>query len=401
MGLQYEKYKFARTRLDDVEFNKRWRSIDLRLHSLEEGQASIDAAVDSLVAKGLADLSNQIAASVTLLNDSVEDAQVILADAESRLDILETQFTNIIEGGSLPAASTSLVPSGNLAASNVQDALYELQGDIDTLNSEFSGLSGTTKVVANNTARDALTNLAVGDQVHVIDSDGSGNFQRWQITAITDGAWSTSTKESIQVENSVAAHTHPMSEVVGLVTALSSKSETGHVHAIANITGLQTALDAKVPTTRAVGASGLATGGGALSSDISIAVAAASAAELRTGTETGKALTPGGAMEAADPVTLTDASTITFNMSAGINFKVTLGGNRTMGSPSGVVAGKSGVIRIAQDGAGNRTLDWSSNWKWVGGTKPTLSTAANAVDGVSYYAFSSTEIWGFFAKDIK
>lgn len=51
---------------------------------------------------------------------------------------------------------------------------------------------------------------------------------------------------------------------------LAAKSNTGHSHVITDVTGLQTALDSKVPNTRTVsGANGLS-GGGALTSDLII-----------------------------------------------------------------------------------------------------------------------------------
>jgi hypothetical protein len=90
--------------------------------------------------------------------------------------------------------------------------------------------------------------------------------------------------------------------------------------------------------------------------------------------------------------TLTDGATITPDFSASCNFTVTLGGNRTMGAPSNAVAGQSGSIFIVQDGTGSRTLAWNSNWKWPGGTAPTLTTTAGAVDRVDYIVRSSTAI---------
>jgi hypothetical protein len=44
------------------------------------------------------------------------------------------------------------------------------------------------------------------------------------------------------------AHTHPISEITGLQTALDGKAASSHTHTIANVTGLQTALDGKEPT---------------------------------------------------------------------------------------------------------------------------------------------------------
>ena len=47
------------------------------------------------------------------------------------------------------------------------------------------------------------------------------------------------------------------------------------------------------------------------------------------------------------PVALTDGATIAVDMSLGNNFSVTLGGNRSLGDPSNVTAGQSGVIALA------------------------------------------------------
>ena len=40
-------------------------------------------------------------------------------------------------------------------------------------------------------------------------------------------------------------HSHAMTEIVGLVTALAGKAATSHTHAIADVTSLQAALDGK------------------------------------------------------------------------------------------------------------------------------------------------------------
>ena len=56
--------------------------------------------------------------------------------------------------------------------------------------------------------------------------------------------------------------------------------------------------------------------------------------------------------------TLTDGSTITPAFTDSCNFTVTLGGNRSLANPTGLVAGQSGSIFIVQDGTGSRTLSW-------------------------------------------
>ena len=100
-------------------------------------------------------------------------------------------------------------------------------------------------------------------------------------------------------------------------------------------------------------------------------------------------------------VTLTDAATIATDLSLGNQFQVTLGGNRTLGAPTNVVAGQSGVIRVVQDGTGSRTLAYNSVFKFPGGTAPTLTTTANAVDLLAYHCETATRIAVRFIGDVK
>ena len=98
---------------------------------------------------------------------------------------------------------------------------------------------------------------------------------------------------------------------------------------------------------------------------------------------------------------LTDGSSITPDFAAANNFSVTLGGNRTLANPSNLTAGQSGVITITQDGTGSRTLAYGTYWKFAGGTAPTLTTTAAAVDILAYYVESSTRITAKLIADVK
>lgn len=114
-------------------------------------------------------------------------------------------------------------------------------------------------------------------------------------------------------------------------------------------------------------------------------------AEFRANTS-GKALSTDKVWAAAGYVALTDAATVAVDMSAGFNFSLTLGGNRTLGAPSNTKNGQKGSIVITQDGTGTRTLAYHANWKFAGGTDPTLSTAAGTIDVLFYEIVSSTFI---------
>ena len=97
--------------------------------------------------------------------------------------------------------------------------------------------------------------------------------------------------------------------------------------------------------------------------------------------------------------TLTDGATITPDFAADCNFTVTLGGSRTIANPTNITAGQSGSIFIVQDGTGSRTLSWGSFWDFPGGTAPTLTTTANAVDRVDYVVRTSTSIHTVFTAN--
>ena len=76
------------------------------------------------------------------------------------------------------------------------------------------------------------------------------------------------------------------------------------------------------------------------------------------------------------------------------------GTGRTLDNPINITAGQSGVIVINQDATGSRTITtYGSYFKFPGGSAPTLSTGANAVDILSYYCVSSTVIAASLGAD--
>ena len=100
---------------------------------------------------------------------------------------------------------------------------------------------------------------------------------------------------------------------------------------------------------------------------------------------------------------LSDGSTITIPFDSGVHHSVTLGGNRTFGDPgnTGVSVGQSGSIFITQDGTGSRTASFHSDFKFAGGTAPTLSTAAGAVDRIDYVIKAANVVHCAFTADVK
>ena len=97
---------------------------------------------------------------------------------------------------------------------------------------------------------------------------------------------------------------------------------------------------------------------------------------------------------------LSDGSTITIDMADSNNFSVTLGGNRTFANPSNDTAGQCGSIFITQDGTGSRTASWGTDWDFAGGTAPTLTTTAAAVDRIDYIILDSSNIHAVATLDL-
>jgi len=148
------------------------------------------------------------------------------------------------------------------------------------------------------------------------------------------------------------------------------------------LTGDVTSLMGTVATTIAAGAVTFAK---------LAAAAVATTAQFLANTAS-KLLTTDQVWAAASFVALPDAVTIAMDMSTFINASVTLAGNRTLGHPYNVKAGQAGSILVKQDGYGSRTLTFHSYWKFAGGTVPSLSTSAGAVDRLDYLVVDSTHI---------
>lgn len=113
-----------------------------------------------------------------------------------------------------------------------------------------------------------------------------------------------------------------------------------------------------------------------------------------------------GSMSAADKAlltrittvqALTDGAVIAWDVANSNTATLTIGGNRTLANPTNLVNGASYVLRVTQDGTGSRTLAYGSAFKWAGGTAPTLSTAAGAIDVLTFLS-DGTSLYGSILK---
>lgn len=75
--------------------------------------------------------------------------------------------------------------------------------------------------------------------------------------------------------------------------------------------------------------------------------------------------------------TLTDAATIAWNVSSGVNGQVTLGANRAFGLPTNLVDGGEYSLILTQDSTGSRTItSWDAIFRFAAASAPTLTTTA-------------------------
>lgn len=117
-----------------------------------------------------------------------------------------------------------------------------------------------------------------------------------------------------------------------------------------------------------------------------------------------QATTVQGALEevkSAGIIALTDASTITFNAALGLAYTITLGGDRTIANPTGLVPGATYSLRVTQDSTGTRLLTFSDKFYFTGGTAPTLSVTADAIDILTFVSDGTNLYHTSIIKNLK
>tara|TARA_A100001201_G_scaffold121650_1_gene105351 strand:+ start:43 stop:468 length:426 start_codon:yes stop_codon:yes gene_type:complete len=94
-------------------------------------------------------------------------------------------------------------------------------------------------------------------------------------------------------------------------------------------------------------------------------------------------------------------TTKTLDFATSNNFALTLANTSscTLANPSNLAAGQTGSIFIVQDGTGSRLLTYGSSWEFAGGTAPTLTTAASAVDRIDYVVRTTSSIHAVFTAN--
>jgi len=329
------------------------------------------------------------------------------------------------------ASNVSFTPAGSISATNVQTALQEVDSEklavaggtvtgelliSETGSLVFEGSSAnafeTTLAVTDPTADRTVTLPNVSGTVVTTGDTGSvtstmildGTILNGDINAsaaIADTKLATiSTASKVSNSATTAASANTASAIVardasgnfaaGTITAaLTGNASTASTLATArNIQGVS--FDGSAAITVVTAGSGISVTGTAVANTGVLSVNSSTGAITNVAkTDTAQSFT---AAQRGAITALTDGATITPDFAVANNFSVTLGGSRTLANPSNLTAGASGCIWITQDGTGSRTLAYGSQWDFTGGTAPTLTTTAAAVDCLVYSVQSSTQI---------
>ena len=328
-------------------------------------------------------------------------------------DFVLIDVSNAIAGQT--AANISFTASGNVSATDVQAAIQELDSEkIGAASPTFSGtvLLGQNAVLAfeGSADDDYETTITVTNPT----ADRTITFPDVTGTVVTTG--DTGSVTSTMILDGTIANADISSTAEIAVSKLANGSARQLLQTASNGTDVEFTSNVDIPGTLDVtgaatfDSTSTFTGNATFNGDIVFEGSTADDFETtltvtdptadRTITLPDATTTVAGLAVAQSftkaqrgtPVALTDAATIAVDLSLGNNFTVTLAGNRTLGAPTNVTAGQSGVIVVTQDSTGSRTLAYNSAYKFAGGTAPTLTTTASAVDVLAYYVESSSRI---------
>ena len=236
----------------------------------------------------------------------------------------------------------------------------------------------------------ANTKLASGVVTQHAIASGNVVTSTLNTGAVTDAKIATGTISSAKLSTGIINANTLIA--AGAITAVNLAADSiSNVH-------LQTASVGPAEIAAgAVGASELATG--AVSANTKMAADVVGARELRIGNVaaangvfTHNTHTFRNAQRARIEAVTVGAANVALDFANAQMFSITLGTNSNLNRPSNLTAGQSGTIFVVQDGTGSRTLSYSSVFDFVGGTAPTLTTTASAVDRIDYVVRSTSSI---------
>ena len=276
------------------------------------------------------------------------------------------------------AAYTLQVSSTNVVPESANHILCSLNGVIQKPGSSFTVSSSTLTFSSNLATGDSIDFvILLGDTLSVgTPSDSTVTSAKLSGNIVTPGTLDVNGQELIldaDADTSITADTDDQIDI--------KIAGADDFQFTANTFTAQSGSGVVIPE------GGLTLGSTAISStaaeinynDIST-LGTSAASKTLTADANGLTKITGAVLNVED--TLTDASTIIWDVIASPVAKVTLGANRTIAAPSGTTpaAGQFIALTVIQDGTGSRTLTWNATYEFTADTAPTLTTTANKGD---------------------
>ena len=276
------------------------------------------------------------------------------------------------------AAYTMQVGSANVVPESANHMIVSLNGVIQKPGSSFTVSSSTITFSSNLATGDSIDFIyLLGNTLDLgVPSDSTVTSGKLSGNLVTPGTLDVNGQELIldaDADTSITADTDDQIDI--------KIAGADDFQFTANTFTAQSGSGVVIPE------GGLTLGSTAISStaaeinynDIST-LGTSAASKTLTADANGLTKITGAVLNVED--TLTDASTISWDVIASPVAKVTLGANRTIAAPSGSTpaAGQFIALTVIQDGTGSRTLTWNATYEFTEDTAPTLTTTANKGD---------------------
>lgn len=267
-------------------------------------------------------------------------------------------------------------------------------GDVDSVT------AGDDSITIGGTGTQPTVETGRLDQIAALHPAGSAvtmNGQR--VTNVANGTASTDAVAFGQLGSAAFAGTaafDPAGTAASVLAASLQKSanlaDLGNAGSARANLGLASAALQPATAFDAAGAANTAQSNAETYAAAQAGSAQAASLPVTGGTATGSVVIQGAL--STTPVTLTDGTAITVNAATSGYFRVTLGGNRTLSSPSNPTDGQPIVFEIIQDTTGSRTLAYGAAYSFPTsiGT-PVLSAAPSAHDFLAFRYDTAASLW--------
>ena len=228
--------------------------------------------------------------------------------------------------------SGSLNISGNITGSNILANNITATGDLTIGGNLFVG--GTATIVGNTTM---TANLGVGGTLDVVSNTSIGGTAK--ITGTTTITGNSGFLGTVRVSG--ATSLEGTAHITGTATITGNTGFLGTVRVSGN-----TSLEGQLQLTKSAAAVVCATA-------------------------------------------INGVTSVSLNFGNAQNFRTTVTAAHTLAKPTGCRSGQTGSIFLTQSG-GSGTMAYNADFKFIGGTDPTLSTADGAVDRLDYIIVSAS-----------